>query len=59
VFPNDYARFLFVHLVNDLIYKVELFGLFFASLDIRQEASVHAQILENIASRGEVLPSNY
>ncbi|HXH70603.1 MAG TPA: phosphoenolpyruvate carboxylase, partial [Pyrinomonadaceae bacterium] len=50
---------LFVHLVNDLIYKVELFGLFFASLDIRQEASVHARILEYIASHSEVLPSNY
>ncbi len=50
---------LFVHLVNDLIYKVELFGLFFASLDIRQESSIHAHILEHIAARSDALPSNY
>ncbi len=50
---------LFVHLVNDLIYKVELFGLFFASLDIRQESSIHGQILANIASNSDALPSNY
>lgn len=50
---------LFGHLVDDFIYKVKLFGLFFASLDIRQEASVHGQILEYIASHSEVLPSNY
>lgn len=51
---------LFVHLVKDLIYKVELFGMYFASLDIRQEASVHGQILEHIASHGgNALPPNY
>ena len=50
---------LFVHLVNDLIYKVELFGLFFASLDIRQESNIHGQILEHIAASGDALPLNY
>jgi phosphoenolpyruvate carboxylase len=50
---------LFVHLVNNLIYKVESFGLYFASLDIRQEASVHGQVLQNIAERGDSLPENY
>src|SRR5687767_174032 len=39
---------LFVHLVEGLINKVEIFGLHFASLDIRQESSVHGQILEAI-----------
>lgn len=42
---------LFVHLVEDLIGKVEVFGLHFASLDIRQEASEHAKVLSEI---GEV-----
>lgn len=50
---------LFVHLVNNLIYKVESFGLYFASLDIRQEASVHGHVLQQIAERGNVLPANY
>ena len=40
---------LFLHMVNNLINKVEVFGLFFASLDIRQESSVHEKILETIA----------
>ena len=39
---------LFVHLVDDLINKVEIFGLHFASLDIRQEASEHEKVLQEI-----------
>jgi phosphoenolpyruvate carboxylase len=50
---------LFAPLVEDLICKVNLFGLFFASLDIRQESSVHGGILESVASRGEILPADY
>jgi phosphoenolpyruvate carboxylase len=50
---------LFVHLVNALVDKVELFGVFFASLDIRQEASVHGQVLEFIAANSDALPNNY
>jgi phosphoenolpyruvate carboxylase len=36
---------LFLHLVEELIDKVQLFGLHFASLDIRQESGVHAKVL--------------
>ena len=50
---------LFVQSVDDLICKVELFGLFFASLDIRQESGVHGQILELIDNQSRVLPENY
>ncbi|MEQ1605205.1 MAG: phosphoenolpyruvate carboxylase [Pyrinomonadaceae bacterium] len=39
---------LFVHLVDDLINKVEIFGLHFASLDIRQEASEHEKVWQEI-----------
>ena len=39
---------LFVQLVENLIEKVEIFGLFFAALDIRQDSGVHARILEEI-----------
>ena len=42
---------LFVEMVDELIDKVEIFGLFFATLDIRQEASVHTKVLEHLASR--------
>ena len=50
---------LFLHLVDNLINKVHVFGLHFASLDIRQESSIHASVLETIAEKDSVLPKNY
>jgi len=50
---------LFLHLLDNLINKVEVFGLHFASLDIRQESSVHSTVLETIAEKEKVLPPNY
>ncbi len=50
---------LFVHLVSNLINKIEVFGMHFASLDIRQESSVHGKLLEQIAATGKGLPANY
>ncbi len=50
---------LFVHLVNSLINKVETFGLHFASLDIRQDSSVHGKVLDYIASHTDALPTGY
>ncbi len=37
---------LFVHLVEGLITRVEIFGLHFATLDIRQESTVHGKVLK-------------
>ena len=39
---------LFLHLINHLINKVNIFGLHFASLDVRQESTVHNGVLEAI-----------
>ncbi|RTL58854.1 MAG: phosphoenolpyruvate carboxylase [Sphingobacteriales bacterium] len=50
---------LFVHLVNSLINKVEVFGLHFATLDIRQDSSVHGKVLEAVAASSSLLPKNY
>ena len=50
---------LFAHLVDDLINKVEIFGLYFAALDIRQEASEHGKVLQSIADASGTLPENY
>ncbi len=50
---------LFSHLVDDLINKVEIFGLYFAALDIRQEASEHGKVLQLIANEMNALPSDY
>jgi phosphoenolpyruvate carboxylase len=50
---------LFVELVNNLISKVEVFGLHFASLDIRQESSVHDKVLQAVRDKEQLLPENY
>ena len=51
---------LFLHLVDNLLNKVHVFGLHFASLDIRQESSVHHQVLDYIATTASsILPNNY
>lgn len=50
---------LFVHLVDELISKIESFGLYFASLDVRQDSSVHKQVLSDAAAQSGALPENY
>lgn len=50
---------LFLHLVDNLINKIEIFGLHFASLDIRQESSMHGKLLDAIAAKDKVLPPGY
>jgi phosphoenolpyruvate carboxylase len=50
---------LFLHLLEDLIFKVELFGLHLASLDIRQDSSVHASIYQQITEKTDILPANF
>ena len=42
---------LFLALVENLIYKIYVFGVHFASLDIRQESGVHSGVLEAIAGK--------
>ncbi len=44
---------LFLPLINNLINKVQVFGLHFATLDIRQNSSVHSAVLEKL------LPATY
>ncbi|HEY0680637.1 MAG TPA: phosphoenolpyruvate carboxylase [Chitinophagaceae bacterium] len=50
---------LFLHLLDNLINKVHVFGLHFAELDVRQESSVHGQVLQLIAEKTNALPDNY
>jgi phosphoenolpyruvate carboxylase len=50
---------LFIHLVENLINKVEVFGLHFASLDIRQDSSVHAQLMQELTKITGILPEGY
>jgi phosphoenolpyruvate carboxylase len=50
---------LFLYLIDNFINKVHVFGLHFASLDIRQESTVHNMVLEAIAKKSGYLPVNY
>lgn len=50
---------LFVELVESFITKVEVFGLHFASLDVRQESSIHGKALNTIAAKTNALPADY
>ncbi len=50
---------LFSGMVENLRRKVQLFGLHFASLDIRQDSKVHAALLDRFAEATSILPENY
>ncbi|MGB8191712.1 MAG: phosphoenolpyruvate carboxylase, partial [Chitinophagaceae bacterium] len=50
---------LFLHLVDNLINKVQVFGLHFASLDVRQDSTTHGQVLDAIAANTALLPDDY
>ncbi|HTE10890.1 MAG TPA: phosphoenolpyruvate carboxylase [Chitinophagaceae bacterium] len=50
---------LFLESLDNLISKVSVFGLYFASLDIRQESTVHTKLLHAIAGKSDALPAGY
>lgn len=50
---------LFLGLVDQMIGKVTVFGFYFAALDIRQDSSVHQQVLSAIAAAGDGLPTDF
>ncbi len=51
---------LFVSMVDSLINKLDIFGLHFASLDVRQDSPIHAKLFALIATtRPDILPANY
>jgi len=56
---NKHHKGLFKHLVENLINRVRMFGLHFASLDIRQDSSVHDAIYKTIATQTKLLPEGY
>jgi phosphoenolpyruvate carboxylase len=49
---------LFVNMLDGLINRVEVFGLYFASLDIRQDSSIHGKVMDVFAAQGD-LPADY
>ena len=49
---------LYIDEINDLINKVNLFGFYFATLDIRQNSKIHNSVIKNIFSHLEIKDSN-
>ena len=50
---------LFLHLVDSLINKVHVFGLHFASVDIRQDSSIHKKVFATLSASGDVFPADF
>jgi len=50
---------LFQYLVENLISKIEIFGFYFAALDVRQDSSIHEKVLKHIIEKSKLLPDNY
>jgi phosphoenolpyruvate carboxylase len=50
---------LFLNLVDNFISKMRIFGLHFATLDLRQESSVHEKVLKTINERDHIFPDDY
>ena len=51
---RDKHQSLYIDKITSLIHKVELFGLHFASLDIRQDSSVHTHVFEYLVAHAKV-----
>jgi phosphoenolpyruvate carboxylase len=49
---------LFIEDVDKLLFKSQIFGLYFASLDIRQESTVHSRFFESLIPQ-QILPADY
>lgn len=50
---------LYLEELNKLNFQLHNFGFYFASLDIRQNSSVHQKVFEALVSETSVLPKNY
>ena len=50
---------LFIGMLDGLISKVRLFGLYFAGLDVRQESGVHGRVMAALSRITDRLPADY
>jgi phosphoenolpyruvate carboxylase len=50
---------LFLYLLDNLINKLHVFGLHFASIDIRQDSSIHKKVYQALAARSKIVPADY
>jgi phosphoenolpyruvate carboxylase len=61
---RDKHQSLYLDKISSLIHKVELFGFYFASLDIRQDSSIHEKVFQYVVdnttvSGTKLFPDNY
>ena len=57
---TTYHNGLFVQQVDNLLNKIQVFGFNFATLDIRQDSSIHNLIFEKITTNGKpILPNDF
>lgn len=57
---KDEHQSLFIDEVDDMLNKVHLFGYHFATLDIRQDSSIHQEVLDDLSRLNpELIPSDY
>lgn len=50
---------LFLPLLQNLIDKVQTFGTYFATLDVRQDSSIIAQVLKSVIDKTDLISKNY
>ncbi|HEY4156246.1 MAG TPA: phosphoenolpyruvate carboxylase, partial [Puia sp.] len=50
---------LFLHLAENFISKIRIFGFHFATLDLRQDSSVHTAVLKRVNEREKLFDENY
>ncbi|MDE1191882.1 MAG: phosphoenolpyruvate carboxylase [Arachidicoccus sp.] len=50
---------LFVQIIDELIGKVKIFGIHFATIDIRQDSTVHHNLMKHLSETENGLPKNY
>ncbi|KIC95741.1 phosphoenolpyruvate carboxylase [Flavihumibacter solisilvae] len=50
---------LFANLVDNLIQKMHAFGLYYASLDVRQDSSVHVSLFRSLQQYFKLFPADY
>ncbi len=55
---NEHKSF-FLEVLDKFIQRVQLFGLHFASLDVRQDSSIHERVMQQINEKYSISPNNY
>ena len=50
---------MFIYMLDNVISKIEIFGTFFATIDIRQDSSIHEKLFATLVEKTKLLPKDY